>query len=151
MVSMEQINSFLTPKKLAIAGVSRDKKKFGYMVFKDLVEKGFDICPINPAAEEIDNIKCYKSVNEIPEEYKNLFIVTPVEKTMQIIEEAYKKGIKNIWVQQHSESRESLLFAKEKKMNVIYKRCIFMFAGPVTGGHKFHRFLVKLFGSYPKS
>ena len=150
MVTLNQINDFLNSKKLAIAGVSRDQKKFGYLVFKDLKNKGYDVCPVNPNAEVIDDIKCYKNLSEIPGDYRNLLIVTPENKTMQVVMDAYNKGIKKIWIQQKSENREILIYAKEKGLNLIYKRCIFMFTEPVTGGHKFHRTINKIFGNYPK-
>ena len=45
MISLAEIQEFLAPKKLAIAGVSRNPKKFGYTVFKELREKDFEIYP----------------------------------------------------------------------------------------------------------
>ena len=42
------IDTFLSTHKIAIAGVSRDPKKFGYLVFQQLKEKGFEVYPINP-------------------------------------------------------------------------------------------------------
>jgi len=151
MVTIEQINNFLATKKLAMAGVSRDSKKFGNMVFKSLIEKGFEVCPINPLANEIDDVKCYSSVKEIPVGFDRLLIVTPENKTMQVVQDAFEKGIKLIWIQQKSENKEILQFAREKGFDVIYKKCIYMFAEPVSGGHKFHRTIAKIFGSYPKS
>jgi len=48
MATKKQIEEFLESKNLAIAGVSRDKKKFGYRVFEDLTSKGYNAYPINP-------------------------------------------------------------------------------------------------------
>jgi len=45
------IEAFLSSKKIAIAGVSRDSKKFGHTVFKELSLKGFDVYPINPTRQ----------------------------------------------------------------------------------------------------
>ena len=39
MATLNEIRKFLAPKKLAIAGVSRNPKKFGGSVFKELKEK----------------------------------------------------------------------------------------------------------------
>jgi len=150
MVTLNQINDFLGPKKMAVAGVSRDDKKFGNLVYKSLLEKGYDVCPINPMTEKIDEEKCYPSVLELPDGYNRLYIVTPKNKTIEVLEQAAKKGIKFIWIQSKSETKEALAFAREKGIDTIYKKCMFMFTEPVEGGHKFHRTIVKFFGGYPK-
>ena len=150
MVTLNQIEDFLVEKKLAIAGVSRNSKKFGYLVFKHLRERGYDICPINPNADNIDDLKCFTSVKEIPDLYDRLLIVTQVNNTIDVLKEAIDRGIKKIWIQNKSENKEVLKLAEEKNIDVIYKKCIFMFVEPVEGGHKFHRTIVKFFGSFPK-
>ena len=151
MSTISNIQEFLVSKKMAIAGVSRDKKKFGYQVFSDLKEKGFEIYPINPKAETINGSKCYGSVSELPEGIENLLIITPKDQTEAIVSEGISKGIKNIWIQQMSESEESIELAKKNGINVISHYCIYMFADPVKGFHKFHRTLAKVFGKYPRN
>lgn len=150
MSKKESIQRFLEPKKLAIAGVSANPKKFGYTIFKDLREKGFDICPVNPKVDKIDGVKCYSSVNELPDEYKKLFIVTPKTATDEVLKDASEKGINHVWIQQMANTKESATIAKENNIELIDKACIYMFAEPVAGIHKFHRTINKLFGLLPK-
>ena len=144
------ISQFLAPKKMAIAGVSRNTKKFGYAIFNELRQKGFDICPVNPNADEIDGVKCYKSISELPAEFEKLFVVTPKNETDLILKQASEKGIKHIWVQQMSDSKETSRIAKENGIELIDKECIFMFAEPVTSVHKFHRLIWNIFGKMPR-
>ena len=150
MNKKQSIQEFLAPKKIAIAGVSGNKKKFGYAIFKELREKGFDICPINPKLKELDGVKVYKSVLDIPDEYEKLFIVTPKLETDAIIKQASEKSLKHIWVQQTSNTKETETIAKDLNIDLIHKECIFMFLEPVKGPHAFHRFFRKLFGRMPK-
>ena len=150
MKKRENIEQFLAPKKFAIAGVSGNTKKFGYVIFNELRQKGFDICPINPKMSEIDGVKCYSSVSEIPNEYDKLFIVTPKSETDAIVSEAAKKGIKHVWVQQTANTADTKKIAEENGINLIQKECIFMYAQPVQSVHKFHRTLRKIFGLLPR-
>ena len=150
MTKKESIEQFLAPKKIAVAGVSANKKKFGYAVFSELRKKGYDICPINPKLEDIDGVKCYKSVSEIPIDYQKLFIVTPKTETDTIIKQATEKGIKHVWVQQMSNTKETEKIAQKNNIELIEKECIFMFANPVKSIHKFHRTIWKLLGILPK-
>ena len=42
-VSRKHIDKFFEPKRLAMAGASRNPKKFGYGVFKELQKKGYEV------------------------------------------------------------------------------------------------------------
>lgn len=150
MVTLNEINNFLAPRKMAMAGVSRNPKKFGGAIFKELREKGFELYPINPNADEIQGVKCYRSVDDLPADVEHLFIVTQKHETDSVAQAAVKRGIKMVWIQQQSETPEAVKLLQEAEIPVIYKKCIMMFADPVKSVHGFHRFFVKAFGKYPK-
>jgi predicted CoA-binding protein len=146
----QKIEDFLNSKKIALAGVSRNKKKFGYISFKSLIEKGYNILPINPDANEIDGKKCFKSITDLPSDVESVIIMTPKDNTDEVLIEAINKGIKNIWVQQMSDTKNTIGIAEEYQKEIVTGKCIFMFAEPITGVHKFHRTLVKIFGGLPR-
>jgi predicted CoA-binding protein len=148
-VTKELIDNFFKDKRIAIAGVSRNPKKFGYLVFKELKTKGFNVLPVNPNTDVLDGIKCYHKIEELPADTESLLILTPKSKTDEILRTAIDKGIKNIWVQQMSETQDTIMIAEEYQREIIHHKCIFMFTEPVAGFHKFHRTLVKIFGGMP--
>lgn len=147
MTQREIIDSFLDNKNLAIAGVSRDSRKFGHIIYKTLKEKGFQVTPINPVAEEIEGQPCLKSVMELTPTMQHLLIATHKKDTAKVLAEAVAKGIPNIWIQNGSESNEALKLAQEHKVNIVSKACFLMYANP-TGFHKFHKTVAKFFGGY---
>ena len=149
-VTKDQINSFFEGKKLAVAGVSRSPKKFGYHVFKELKDKNYSVLPINPNAETIDDEKCYKNISDLPTGIDSILIVTPKQETDSALKEAIQKGIKNIWVQQMSETEETQKIAEEYQREIIFGKCVFMFSEPVKGIHRFHKTIIKIFGGLPK-
>jgi len=150
MITKKDIEKFLEPKKLAIAGVSRNPKKFGHQVYGELKKKGFEVYPVNPQTSEMAGEKCYRSVSELPAGVDRLLILTPKNETDAILREAVKKGITRVWVQQMSETKDTVKIAKENHVDLIFKKCIFMFADPVTSIHKFHWTILKWFGRLPK-
>ncbi len=149
-VRRQQIDDFFKEKKIAIAGVSRNPKKFGSEIFRMLNEKGYEVLPVNPNAEEIEGEKCYKDITSLPKDVDSLLIVTPKEQTDDLLRQGINKGIKNIWVQQMSNTQQTLKIAEEYEKEIIFGKCVFMFAEPAAGIHKFHRTLVKIFGGLPK-
>jgi predicted CoA-binding protein len=149
MTTLKQINDFLDSQPIALVGVSRNPKKFGYTAFKELKEKGMRIIPVNPEAVQILGEKVYPNIREMPDDVKGIIVLTKKEKTADVIREAKEKGIKQIWLQQMSESKEAIEELKNSDINYITGECILMHYKPHSI-HKFHGFLKKLFGRFPK-
>ncbi len=147
MNTRTNINLFLENKTLAIAGVSRNPKNFGFLVYKTLLENGYDLYPINPNAEENSDTNWFRSVFDVPDHVRNLLILTHRRDTENVLNDAIQKGIKNIWIQQMSETRNSIKIASDNHINLVSKACIMMYANP-TGIHKFHGNLSRFFGKY---
>lgn len=150
MKTSESINMFLQQPQVAVVGVSRNKNKFGNTVYQTLKKKGIKVLPVNPHLTNFDGDKCFSSIETLPTNVKALFINTPPESTIKIVESAYKKGIQHIWLQQGSSNDEVMKYLDGKEINFVADRCIMMFAEPVGSFHKFHRFLSKITGNYPE-
>lgn len=148
--SKASINAFLETRKLAIAGVSRDPKKFGFAVLGKLKKTGHDLYLVHPDADTLHGEPSYRSISLLPDDIGGLLIITPKAETLGVVEDAVKKGIPNLWIQQMSDTPESVDYAISNKLNLVTGQCILMFAEPVQGVHRFHRNLKKWFGRLPK-
>lgn len=149
MTTLKQINEFLDSQPIALVGVSRNPKKFGYAAFKELKEKGMKIIPVNPLADEIMGEKSYPNLKMLPPEVQSIIVLTKKDKTASVIREAKERGIKQIWIQQMADSREALEELRDSGINYITGECILMHYKPHSI-HKFHGSLKKLFGMFPK-
>jgi len=149
MTSLKQISEFLDSQPIALVGVSRNPKKFGYSAFKELKKKGMNIIPVNPEADEIMGEKSYPNVKELPSDVKGIIILTKKDKTASVVRDAKEKGIKHIWIQQMADSKEALDELKGSGINYITGECILMYYKPHSI-HKFHRSFKKFFGRFPK-
>jgi uncharacterized protein len=146
MTSKIAVQDFLSQKVIAVAGASRDTKKFGYAVFHDLKAKGYTVYPVNPKAENIDGDKCYAAPTDLPEQPGGLVIVTAPTQTEQLVRQAAQAGIQRIWLQQGSETPAAIQFCQQNGITVITGECIFMYAEPTAWFHKAHRFVNALVG-----
>jgi uncharacterized protein len=149
MTPLKQIEEFIASGPVAMAGVSRNPKKFGQIAFKELREKGMNVIPVNPAASEILGVKVFADVKSLPPEVKSLIIMTKKEKTFEIVCQAKEKGLKLIWIQQKADTPEALKELEGSDIHYITGECILMHYKP-HGFHKFHRSLKKFFGRFPK-
>ena len=146
----ENINTILASEKFAVAGVSRNKNKFGNVIFKELLDRGFISFPINPNSDTVINKTCYPDLKSLPEKVDALIINTKPDKTEKLVEEAFDTDITKIWIQQGAESPEVINFCESKNMIYVSGECLLMYLEPVGLLHKFHRGIWKLLGKYHK-
>lgn len=90
------LKALLQPRSIAVVGASRKVGSIGYMVVKGLIDSHFEgaVYPVNPNADEILGLKCYKSTSEIPGEVDLAVITVPAELAIQAVENAGQKGVK---------------------------------------------------------
>jgi len=150
MTLSESIEIFMQQPYVAIVGVSRNKNNFGNAVYKTLKKQGKNVLPVNPHLTHFEGDTCFSDIETLPLYVTAVFVSTPPEKTLKIVQGAIRKGIKHFWLQQGSTDDEVLNFMKDKEVNYISDRCIMMFAEPVGSFHRFHRFLSKISGNFPK-
>jgi len=151
MTKKQMIDDFIAQKEIAIVGCSRDSKKFGSYVLKELKGKGYNLHPVHRELKELDGYICYSSLNQLPDHVKTLILITPSDQTEVLVKEAADKGIQRIWMQQGAESKNAIRYCVENNISHVAGECIMMFAEPVNSIHKVHRFISKLIGKYPKN
>lgn len=149
MTSQAAVNRFLESKNIAVVGVSRKSSKFGNVIYKELKKKGYNLYGVNPNLEIIDGDKCYKNLKELEGKVDGVINVVSKTETESVVKEASEIGVKNIWMQQGSESEEAIKFCRENGINEVHKECILMFADPVNSIHGVHRWLWKVLGKLP--
>jgi len=84
------------PDSIAVIGAAREETKVGHIVLKNLIDAGFQgrLYPINPKAEEIIGLKCYKTVLEVPDGIDLAVVCVPSPFVPRVMEDTGKKGIK---------------------------------------------------------
>ncbi len=148
------INEFIKNKELGLIGASRNKNKWGNILLKELMKKGYNVHPVNPNYDSIEGIKCYSSVRELPKNVKNVIIALKPKIVMEVVKECYNAGIKRIWLHkgaggQGSQSKEVIEFCSRNKIELVHSFCPLMFFHP-AGFHKLHFWFNKLFGKLPE-
>ncbi len=148
MVKLNQINTFLDNKHIAVIGASRNPKSFSNVVIKDLIKANYTVYPVNPEADRIQNIKAYKSIEQLPKEVTAILIITNARATDSVLQLVINQGYKNIWIQKSSETPETENMIRND-INLITKQCIVMYVNN-TGMHSFHKLILNIFSKLPK-
>ena len=115
----DAIDKFFTSAAFAAIGVSSKREKFGNKVLRCYQSHNMSVFPIHPLEAEIEGIRCLKSIADLPDNVKSLSVITPPSLTEKIVEQAYSRGIENIWMQPGAESELAIKKCKEYGINVI--------------------------------
>ncbi|NUU98627.1 MULTISPECIES: CoA-binding protein [unclassified Marinitoga] len=113
-------------RKVALIGATTNKSKYGYKILKDLISKGYEVLPVTPNYEQIEGIKTYKSVKDLPN-VDILNFVVPPKIGLEITKEAYKHGFKKFWYQPGAESEEIKKYLEslnDSEVEYLFYKCI---------------------------
>lgn len=150
MASKGSIEMFFNSKNIAVVGVSASGKGFGYSAYQKLKQSGYNVFPVNKNVDNIDGNICYNTLSELQGKADSVVMVIPPSAGRDVLLEAERIGIKNIWFQPGAESKELIDLAETLNFNVIYNECVMMFTEPVRGFHRLHRGVSKLTGKFPR-
>jgi predicted CoA-binding protein len=134
----------LNAKRFAIVGISRNDAKFGNTLYRELKSRGLSVAAVHPTLESFDGDPCFQKISDANPKVAAVVINVSKDQVKEIVAEANQAGVKHVWLQQGSETPETIQFAKSLNMNVISGKCILMYAEPVKSIHAFHRFIWKL-------
>lgn len=92
------LDTFFNPRSIALVGATNNPRKMNYQVLKNLVDLGFkgDIFPVNPREEEILGLQAYSSLSDIPGGPDLVISAVPAAKTLEIVHECDRAGIRNL-------------------------------------------------------
>jgi predicted CoA-binding protein len=113
-------------KKWALVGATPDESKYGYKILMLLKEKGYTVYGINPKYKEINGVKVYNSLEELPEKVDAVNVIVNPNIASIALEDIVKCKIENVWFQPGSYNSEVLNKAKEKELNIVFHECLYV-------------------------
>ncbi len=89
-------NALFNPASIALVGASADPKKNAGRPQRFLIQHGYKgkIYPVNPFRDEVQGIKAYRSLREIPGQVDHAFLMTPADTIADLIIECGECGVK---------------------------------------------------------
>ena len=89
------IKKLLKPNKVAVIGAS-EKEGFGGDTCRNIIRymKPGDYYFINPKRNQVQGVRCYSSISDLPEPVELLVIATPMSTVEEFLREGAKKGVR---------------------------------------------------------
>ncbi|UFX44949.1 acetate--CoA ligase family protein [Bradyrhizobium sp. 41S5] len=91
------LETFFAPKSIALIGASRDHEKIPGRLLSMLRKNGYPgaLYPINPNYDEIDGLKCFKSIADVGASIDLAVIVIPARAVLPALEQCAAAGVRN--------------------------------------------------------
>lgn len=136
--SPDYIRSILqSVKTIALVGASSNTVRPSYFVLKYLLDKGYEVIPVNPglAGQELLGQKVYDSLKDIPKPIDMVDIFRNSEAAGPITDEALGLDPKPkvIWMQLSVRNDEAAAKAEAQGLQVVMNRCPKMEYGKLSG------------------
>jgi acetyl coenzyme A synthetase (ADP forming)-like protein len=84
---------YFTPRSIAVIGASSEPKKMGYAVMHNLLHFPGQLYPVNNKRPEVQGLKAYPSILDIPNPVDMAVITIPAKHVPSVIEECGQKGV----------------------------------------------------------
>jgi predicted CoA-binding protein len=120
------IKEFMAQKKFAVVGATDNPEKYGHQILVNLRKRDYEVYPVNPRLKEIEGVKCYATLTDLPVKVDVVDFVVPPSATEAILKECVALGLSRIWLQPGSESQAAINYCKDNKLKVVHDVCVMM-------------------------
>jgi uncharacterized protein len=151
-----KISDFLAQKRIAVAGVSRNRSNHpaGNLIYRRLKDTGHEVFAINPHMPVFDGSRCYPDLKSIPGGVDGVVIITRPETTARIVRECVETGVRRVWMHSSvakgtSVSADAADLCRQHDISVIAGACPMMYGPGVDLGHACLRLILTLTGGLP--
>ena len=107
-------------KTVAVVGASSDRRKFGNKALRAFRDEGYTVIPINPNEPEVEGLKTYASVLDVPQPIDMATVYVQPDVAARLLDEFAEKQIGEIWVNPGTETDDLMAETRRRKMNAIY-------------------------------
>lgn len=104
---------------VAILGASSDRSKFGNISVRAHLQQGYEVYPVNPKGGEIEGLKVYASLADIPVALDRISVYLPPAVGVKMMPEIKAKGAKELWLNPGSDGADVVAKAEELGLEPI--------------------------------
>ena len=106
-------------KTVAVVGASSHRHKFGNQAVRGFLRQGYRVVPINRREAEIEGLRVYRSVLDVPGQIDMVTIYVPPTEGLDVLVEVAEKRIPEVWINPGAESPEVIQRARELGLEPI--------------------------------
>jgi predicted CoA-binding protein len=105
---------------VAVIGASKERSKYGNRAVRAYVRQGWTVYPVNPHETEVEGIKTFARISDIPGPVDRAALYVPPEVGRTLLAEIKAKGVSELFVNPGAESDELSAEADQLGLNAVY-------------------------------
>src|SRR6478736_5324204 len=105
---------------VAVIGASNARDKFGNKAVRAFLRQGWTVYPVNPNETEVEGLKAYPSITDIPGPVDRASLYLPPHVGIGVLDAIKQKGVKELYVNPGAESDELMAKAEALGLNTIW-------------------------------
>lgn len=106
-------------RTIAIVGASADRRKFGNKAVRAYLRQGWDVYPVNPRGGEIEGLKVYAALADIPVPLQRVSLYLPPAQGLALLAEVAAARPAEFFVNPGAESSELVDAARQLGLDPI--------------------------------
>jgi uncharacterized protein len=111
-------------RTIAVVGMSDNPDRPSHYVAQFMRERGYTIIPVNPCYREIDGLKCYPNLRQVPGPVDMVNVFRRPGDIPPIAEDAVAIGAGSLWIQLGLVSEAAEAIAEAAGLDVVMDQCI---------------------------
>lgn len=142
--SLDDARAFLRARRVALVGASRSEQDLSRMILRELVRRGYDVVPVNPAAQEVDGRRAFARVADVAPPPDAALVMTPPERAEEVVRDCAAAGVREVWFHRGAgagaSSPQALALCAQRGIHAVRDLCPFMALPGAAFPHRLHGF-----------
>lgn len=120
---MDDVAAVLELRSWAVVGCSPSPARDSHRIARLLIDRGYDVTPVNPHCDEVHGLRAYASVREMPAAPEVVDVFRRSSAAGAHVDEAIEVGARAVWLQLGVIDEEAASRARDAGLLVVMDRC----------------------------
>ena len=136
------VQEFLSSRRIALVGFSRNPKDFSRMLDVQFRERGYEVVPIHPGVAEMEGRRVFPRVGAVEPTVDAALVIVPSSLAESVVRDCLDAGVRRIWFHRGggkgSASPEALALCASRGVAPVVDLCPMMALPGASWPHRLH-------------
>jgi predicted CoA-binding protein len=136
------VQEFLSSRRIALVGFSRNPKDFSRMLDAQLRERGYEVVPVHPEAAELDGRRAFPRVGAVEPPVDAALLLVPPSQAEAVVRDCLDAGVHRVWLHRGggpgSASPEAISLCRSRGVEPVVDLCPMMALPGASWPHRLH-------------
>ena len=136
------VQEFLSSRRIALVGFSRNPKDFSRMIDAQFRARGYEVVPVHPEVTEVDGRRAFPRVGAIDPAVEAALLLVPPAQAEAVVRDCLDAGVRRVWFHRGggkgSASPEALALCAARGVTPVQGLCPMMVLPGASWPHRLH-------------